>query len=99
MYIKTRTAQFSPYMRQVFVKRRVGQPIYQCDNVFTTRIHYHTAVGLSLPPSSLSKINTRNEREGGKVTGVKGIRGQQALQDALSVFLGEKRMIILNRSV
>lgn len=85
MYSKVRTAQFSPFTRQVFVKTRVGQPVYQCDDVFTARIHYHTAVGLSLAPSFLSKISSRNEMEGGKVTGVKGIRGHLALQDALSV--------------
>lgn len=68
-----------------FCKTRVPQLIYQCDNVFAIRIHYHTAVGLSPAPSSLSKINTRSKREGCEVTRVKGTRGVQTRQDAQTV--------------
>lgn len=85
MYSKTLDGQIFPIYAPVFCKTRVPQLIYQCHNGFPIRIHYHTAVGLSPAPSSLSKINTRSKREGCEVTSLKGTRGVQARQDAQTV--------------
>lgn len=68
------------HTRQIVLLNAGPQVIYGRGNVFAARIHYHTAVGLSGAPSSLSKINTRNKRGRFEVTCVKALEG--AREDA-----------------
>lgn len=91
-FFKSKLVWLPLHTRQIVLLNAGPQVIYGRGNVFAARIHYHTAVGLSAAPSSLSKINTRNKRGRFEVTCVKALEVRRRVKTHERLVIRRRRL-------